>query len=93
MDLLPNKINRFRNFETKSWERINVTHFVLYNTFLKCCSPRFPHKTESEIQKYNHQDVIHKLPTVKTEDTSTNQTIRTKQSLLASSRRYSEAPL
>ena len=38
--------------------------------------------------KKNHQDVIHTLLTVKTEDKSTNQIIRTKQSLLAGTRHY-----
>ena len=34
------------------------------------------------MQNYNQQNVIHTLPTFKTEDISTDQTIRTKQSLL-----------
>ena len=41
--------------------------------------PRFLNKTEIAIQKYNHQDIIHTLPVVNTEDMSTDQTITTKQ--------------
>ena len=69
------------------------SHFVLCNTFLESCKPRFLNEAEIRIQKYNHHDVINKLPTVNSKDTSTNQTIRTKKSLLASTRHYSEAPL
>ena len=36
---------------------------------------------------------MHTLLTVKTEDMSTDQIIRTKQSLVASTKHYSEAPL
>ena len=50
-------------------------------------------KIEIAIQKYNQQDVIHTLPTVKTEDMSTDKTIRIKESLLASTRHFSESPL
>ena len=62
----------------------NVPHFANSNTFLKCWG--FLNKTEIIIQKYFHHDVIHTLPTVKTENMSTNRTIRTKQSLLACTR-------
>ena len=93
MDLLLNKTNIFRNFETKSKGQINVLHFVLCNAFLECYDPRFLNKTDMTIQKYNHQGVIHTLPTVKTGDMSTDQTIRTKHSLLASTRRYSKVSL
>ena len=48
-------------------------------------------KTEIAIQKYNQENVINTLQTVKTEDMSTDQTIRTKQSLFASTRIYSKA--
>ena len=44
------------------------------------------------MQKYNHQDIIHRLLTVKTEYMSTDQTIRIKQSLLASTKHFSKAP-
>ena len=67
-------------------------HFVLFNAFLECCNPRLLNKTEIAIQKYNHQDVIHTLLTIKTEDKSTDLIIRTKQPLLASTRYYSKAP-
>ena len=72
-----------------------VSNFVLFNEFLEFCSlnPRLLNKTEIAIQKHNHQNVIHTLLTVKTDDTSIDQIIRTKQSLLSSTRHYSEAPL
>ena len=28
-----------------------MSHFVLYNTFLECCNPRFLNKTEIKITK------------------------------------------
>ena len=87
-------LNIFRNFKTKSKEGIIVlkSHFLLCNTFLGCCIPRFLNKTEISIQKYGHLDIIHTLPTVKNEGMSTDQTIRAKQSLLASTS-HSKAPL
>ena len=68
-------------------------HFVLCNTILECYNPRFLNKTEISIQKYNHNDIVHTLPTVKTEGISTEQTIRAKQSPLSSTRYYSKATL
>ena len=32
-------------------KQINISHFVLYNTFLECCNPRFLNKTEIKIIK------------------------------------------
>ena len=32
-------------------KQINISHFVLYNTFLECCNPRFLNKTEIKITK------------------------------------------
>ena len=78
MDLLPNKTNLFRNFKTKSREQINIANFVHCNTFWECCNPRSLNKTEIGIQKYNHQNKLNTLLTVKTKDMSPNQTIRTK---------------
>ena len=43
-------------------------HFLLCHIFLEYCNPRFLDKTEISIQKYNHQDIIHTLPTFNTED-------------------------
>lgn len=47
----------------------------------ECSNPRFLNEAKIAIKKHNHQGVIHKLPTVNTEDISTDKTIRTKQSL------------
>ena len=76
-DLFPNKTNLVKNFKTKSSEPIYGSHFVFCNTFLEWYKPRFLNKTEIAIQKYNQQDVIHTLPTVKTDYMSTDRTIRT----------------
>ena len=81
---------------SKQKTRNELTYHILY-FLMECCSRRLLNETEIAIQKYNpgrnHQDVIHRLLTVKTEDSSTNQIIRTKQSLLSSSRHYIESPL
>ena len=96
-DLLANKTNLFRNFKTKSRKQINLSRFVLYNTFLKCCSLIFLNKTEIEIIKMQSPGHNAYTSTVKTEDMSMSmiydQTIRTKQSLLASRRNYNKAML
>ena len=58
-------------YQTKlTYSEILKSTFAFCNLqyILECCNPRFLNKTEIAIQKYNHLDVIHKLPTVKTED-------------------------
>ena len=48
----------------KAWEGTNISHFGICNTFFECCNPRFLNNTEIVLQKQNHQDVLHTLPTV-----------------------------
>ena len=70
---------------------MHVLHSVSCNTFSECCNPRFLNITKIAMQ--NHEYVINTLPTVEIEDRTTNQTFRTIQSLIASTRHYNKAPL
>ena len=78
-----------------------MSHFVLYNTFLECCNPRFLNKTEIKIIKI--QSPGHNAYTSNNKSSrclwsnymsvTYDQTIRTKQSLLASRRFYKKVIL
>ena len=87
------KNNHFKHFNTKSRKWINISLSTLQHFFSECWNPRFSNKPEIAIQKYNHQDKIHTFPDVNTEDMPTDQTIRTRQSLIGSTRHYSKTRL